>query len=283
MRLIDIAREVKHAQLVARRRLAPRLDPARDRVHRLVDTVRPFTYSDGLFPESFIAETPKVAVHESGPAPVRVFALWTGDNQMSVNRAAAFADLESRLPITLITPANLEEWVVPDAPLHPAYDHLSFVHRSDYLRAYLMHHHGGAYLDIKREYGDVLAAVNSLNASPQHWMMSFRELGPHTVAPEQGEVGAALRRHYRLLLAMCAFAAKPGSPLTHEWLAEVHRRLDHYSPALRASPGNALGDNDGYPIPWTAILGGVLHPLCLKYPERLMMDDAFRPSFRDYR
>lgn len=283
MRVIDLARQLKHAHLVARRRLALALAPARDRSHRVVDRVRPFAYSDGLLPDSFMAQTPRTVVHHSRPSPTHVLALWTGDNDMSPDRAAALSDMRSRLPVTLITPANLSDWVLPDVPLHPAYENLSFVHRSDYLRAYLMHHHGGTYLDIKREYGDVLGAVERFNSSPQHWMMSFRELGPHTVAPEQGDVGAALRRHYRRLIAMCAFAAKPGSPLTTEWLDEVHRRLDLYLPSLEVNPGNALGDNDGYPIPWTGILGSVLHPLCLKYPERLMMDDEFRPSFRAYR
>jgi hypothetical protein len=248
-----------------------------------VDLARPYSYRDGFLPESFIARTPKTTEHAGRPAPSHVFALWTGDNEMSANRAAALADMRSRLPVTLITPSNLPTWVVPDAPLHPAYRDLSFVHRSDYLRAYLMHHHGGAYLDIKRGYGDVVGAVERMNASPGHWMASFRELGPGTAAPEPGDVGAALRRHYRRLIAMCAFAARPGSPLTHEWLAEVHRRLDLVRPALARTPGNALGDNAGYPIEWTWILGGVLHPLCLKYPERLRMDAEFRPSLTDYR
>ena len=49
-----------------------------------------------------------------------------------------------------MTPANLQDWVVAGHPLHPAYNDLSLVHRSDYLRAYLLHHHGGGYCDLKR-------------------------------------------------------------------------------------------------------------------------------------
>ncbi|MEU5467039.1 hypothetical protein [Kocuria salsicia] len=49
----------------------------------------------------------------------------------------------------LVTPENLSDWVLPQHPLHRAYENLSLVCRSNYLRASLTHHHGGGYCDLK--------------------------------------------------------------------------------------------------------------------------------------
>lgn len=58
----------------------------------------------------------------------------------------------SGVEVKLITPKNLNNYLLPDFPLHPAYDYLSLVHKSDYLRCYFMHFHGGGYSDIKPNY-----------------------------------------------------------------------------------------------------------------------------------
>ena len=66
--------------------------------------------------------------------------------------------------LVLVTPDNLGEWLVDDSPLHPAYEDLSLIHRSDYLRGYLMHHHGGGYIDIKQPLGSWVARAFSSRA-----------------------------------------------------------------------------------------------------------------------
>ena len=157
------------------------------------------------------------------------------------------------------------------------------MHRSDYLRAYLLHHHGGAYLDIKRGYGDVCAAMDRLAAAPHAWVSGYRELGADYVSDEPGTIHQALRRHHGLLLGNGAFVVRPRTPLTSEWLAEVHRRLDLHAPDLERAPGNVMGDNAGYPLAWAELQGAVFQPLCLKYSERVLTDDRLRPSFEDYR
>ena len=51
--------------------------------------------------------------------------------------------------VILITPNNLDKYILKDYPLHKSYKYLSEVHKSDYLRTYFMHHYGGGYTDIK--------------------------------------------------------------------------------------------------------------------------------------
>lgn len=282
-RLLQIARTGKHRLMLARKRIIPVIAPIRDVAYRSTDRLRPWTYEPGSLPQSFVSARPKMGIDSLPSAPSRIYVLWTGENAMSSNRAAALADVRSKFDVTLVTPTNLSAWVLDDAPLHPAYEALSLVHRADYLRAYLMRHHGGTYLDIKHGYGDVCLAVDRLNSSPDLWMAGCREPGADTVAADDDATLRVLRRRHGSVLGMCAFASRPGSPLTVEWLDEVHHRLDLYLSELEQHPGDALGQNPGYPIPWTGILGAVLHPLCLKYADRLLMDQSFMPGRTDYR
>ena len=81
-----------------------------------------------------------------------VFCAWTGRNAMSADRSAALQSLMLNIgcPVVLLTPDTLTNWVLPEHPLHPAYPYLSLTHKADYLRVYMMYHHGGGYTDIKR-------------------------------------------------------------------------------------------------------------------------------------
>lgn len=218
--------------------------------------------------------------------PRRIFALWTGDNPLTPNRVQALEELRSAnsgCQVHLVTPGELETWIVPGAPLPRGFWHLSCIHRADYLRAYLMHHHGGCYVDIKRGYGDLTRSFDLLDSQPSKWVSGYRELGADHVSDEPGKIGRAMRRHHGLLVGTSAFIARPSTALTTEWLAEVDRRLDDYADALESAPGDAFGQNVGYPVPWGAILGAVFQPLCLKYVERVLVDDGIRPSFENYR
>ena len=47
----------------------------------------------------------------------------------------------SQCEVVLVTPYNLNDYILPDHPLHES-------HKADYLRTYFMHFHGG-YCDIK--------------------------------------------------------------------------------------------------------------------------------------
>ena len=78
-----------------------------------------------------------------------IYCFWTGTNEMNETRLNGLNKLRSvsGCNVVLITPDNLNDFLIE--PLHPAYKYLSLVHRSDYLRAYFMHYHGGGYSDIK--------------------------------------------------------------------------------------------------------------------------------------
>ena len=106
----------------------------------------------------------------------RVFVLWTDERPLTTNREAALCELRTvcaagGVRVELVTPGTLDLWTgglaaaaagcTPPASgsgsnnnglprLHAAYEHLTAVHRADYLRAYLALHWGGGSCDLKR-------------------------------------------------------------------------------------------------------------------------------------
>lgn len=247
---------------------------------------------------------------EIGRVP-NLFAFWTGDNEMSPARRACFDTLSnSELPITLVTPKNLSDWTPPERPLHPAYPYLSAVHRSDYLRPYFMHHHGGGYADIKQTTRSWLPALAKLKQFPRSFGVGYREKSAKGVANFHRHklMGKSyylteptnplanllryrfLRANWRGLMGMCAYVFQPDTEFTDEWLSIVETRLDLLLPHLKTNPATSprqADDTPGsasdvpYPVPWSFICADVIHPLCFKHRKRLLLDLP-PPSFSDY-
>jgi hypothetical protein len=237
--------------------------------------------------------------------PRRIFAFWLGDATMSDNRKRALDSLANTgVTVEFLTDADVDQWVVPGEPLHPAWPHLSAVHRADYLRTYLMHHHGGGYTDLKPTPAtwsptfDVIDDRGLLGAG-------YPEVGRYAVAnigvdfsrgPYRSALSAKwwhlrwLRLNYRNLLGNCAYIFRPGTDFTTDWFRELQGRLDALLPALEAHPARDPREKPGqmidgspsrYPVPWTHLLGAIFHPLTYRY--RRQLDRGLPPpSFRDY-
>ncbi len=283
-----VGRQAKHAAFVVKKRTVratrPAWQPVLDAGLRASTVARPLRFDAARYPDHPFLAFP-IAEGAVLPVPRVVYALWTGNNPMSKNRQEGLESLRrvAGVPVTLITPETLNEILIPDVPLHPAYEHLSLVHRSDYLRCYLMHHHGGGYADLKRFSASWLAAFELLDEQPEVLAVGYHEEKSSDVGLVGGRLEADLRRHYRALIGNGAFIMRPRSRLTTLWWNELNRRLDESAPLLAKNPGNERGTNDGYPLGWTEILGNIVHPLELRFAHRIHHDDRLRPSYRDYR
>ena len=221
----------------------------------------------------------------AGPEGVEtVYAFWTGSNPMSENRQKHFQLLKANIGVDfiLVTPDNLPQYILPDHPLHPAFSHLSLVHKADYLRCYFMHHHGGGYTDIKACRHNWRPLFARLNKS-RDYLIGYPESGVHDLAPVGGTTGADMRTHYRHIIGNGAYICRKNTPFTREWYEELLNRMDGYADALQRHPGNIMGDNPGYPIAWTAVLGDIFHPLSLKYMHQILRSDKLKPMLTDYR
>jgi len=197
---------------------------------------------------------------------------------MSRARLRGLMSLQSScgVDVVLITPKNLDEYIVE--PLHQDYERLSLVHRSDYLRAYFMHHHGGGYSDIKPGLNSWRESFKCLG---ENYILGYREVGRWAVAPCYSKPGlrSKLEKKWNSLVGCGAFICQPKTEFTREWLGEVEDTITLKRLALRAFPGNVMGDNPGYPLQWTEILGDIFHPLILKYGDYVVQDDRVKPDF----
>ena len=276
-KVIARARSVKHAGWLARKRIWSRVEPA---VAPGIDAaLRVYTRA---LPPPMPSRDP-VAVER---AAERIFCLWTGHNAMSRNRLRAMARIrrlnEPDLDVVLVTPDNLGEWIVPGHPLHAAYDDLALIHRSDYLRTYLLHHHGGGYTDVKAAQHSWRPLFDGLNRDQDAWLLGYQEPSYRFVAPAPPGLHRRLVMHHARLLGNGAYIVRPRTPFTREWLAEAERRLDVWQDDLRLRPGAVYGAV-GYPVPFYGLLGEIFHPLCLQHHGRLRQDERITPQLQDYK
>lgn len=247
-----------------------------------------FVGKDGRFPMDYFLNRGPMQVESICNAPKRIFVLWTGGNTLTPNRQAGLesirASQSSRVEVILVTPENLHEWEVPEAPIPDVYQHLSYVHRSDYLRSYLMHHHGGGYSDIKPTAADWAPLFDRINTDPDAWVLGYPETASEYVARIESPVGRELHRQYARLVGNCAFICRPGTPLTSAWFDEVSSRLDYYRRALERAPAkDPFGDTGGYPVPWTALQGQVFQPLQLMFNNHVVSEPGIAPTWEAHR
>lgn len=240
-----------------------------------------------------------------------VYTFWTGENELSRNRVAAIHSMQENIgsPVLLIDDAILHRKYLSELSieLHPAYYCLNLAHRADYLRAMFMHFFGGGYSDIKRINHSWESSFERLQISSTAVAMGYTEVSPKKVANVFGnarkrKAGAGdlfrnfllhkkLKRNYKDVIGCGAFIFKPNTCFTQIWWSELNKRLDDLHEKLqnnpatldpREQPGKVYsGIKSNYPIPWTYILGDIIHPLCLNFSQK-MMYDLPPPAFTEY-
>lgn len=254
-----------------------------DRINPHLAELTPYQFDPSRYRRSFLVRSAPID-DEPSELPRRVLCCWTGDNELTPNRKRNLDLLRTTLgvDVVLVTQDNLSDWIVAERPLHWAYEYLSLVHRSDYLHAYLMHHHGGGYVGIKEPLGSWNASFDAIEGDSSKWLLGYREVGVAGVTRAPGNLGADLRRYYSKLIGCGAMIVRSHTPFTAEWLREVERRMDYYAPQLVEFSGGTRGGVVGYPVSWTRLMGRIFHPLSLKYMDRLLIDDRVKVRFEDY-
>lgn len=285
--LLGTARSVKHWGFVARKRSLRTADAARitatSSLWRDMEKRRPYSYTPGMYRRSFVNWDSEPS--EGGVLTRRIFTIWTGDSAMPEARERgldALRSMQTGIEVVLVTPDTLSSWIVPGAPLHSAYENLSLVHRSDYLRAYLLHHHGGGYSDVKASFHHWGAAFDQLEEQDL-WVLGYPERSTQWVAQLPRALGRDLKRYYRIVPGGGALIMRPNSTFTREWLAEVERRLDYFQPLLAQNPGGIRNEVLPYPVSWNDLLAKVTHPLALKHHRRVAVREDLLPDLIDYR
>lgn len=238
----------------------------------IYQSYRPFVVDERKIKESFLGNSVQKN-YGLEPVPKRIYIIWAGDNELSDSRMKSIDAIREKLSgfeLIIVTPKNLSDFVISQRPLHPLYEKLSYVHRSDYLRAYLLWAHGGGYTDIKKPKNN-WESVYSDFINSDLWIAGYPEI-VFKMITEADPFGKDLKKMSSKMIGQGAFLSRPGNPFVEEWLDEMDRRLDQHAEALRENPGNAYGTNPRYPLRWTELLAEIIHPLCIKYPEKIMRD-----------
>lgn len=198
-----------------------------------------------------------------------VYCFWTGTNLMSDARKRSIEQIKNTIELNLIvvTPDNLQEYILKDHPLHESYQYLSETHKADYLRTYFMNFHGGGYTDIKLASCSWKKAYEELCASEFHWVAGYKEL-PQCVVYEPN------RGKLEEIVGVCSFICKPNTPLTNDWYNSMIEVLDKKLEALKAHPStfpqDCASSGSGYPIAWSEMLGEITQRVFYDYREHLL-------------
>lgn len=291
MNIIKTLQRIKHSGFVLKKTTAQNIENYHDKFLIKIDKYIKYKYkkdnytkviSGKLIPESYtfsvnhLLFNQQISNNVNEESPLRLFCIWAGNNPVTPNRLASLEKIRKAnkdIEVILIDNSNLNKWIIPEHPLPKAYKDLSYVHRSDYLRAYLMHHHGGAYSDIKDIDEPWLPLINRLNLNKDAWVIGPQEISSFNCSPVKGKLGKDQEKFFMKLICPAAMACKPRTPFTHEWLNEAQRRLRYYEDILEKNPAEQpWGDNLDYPVAWNALMGQIFSPLCLKYGMNIIVD-----------
>jgi hypothetical protein len=198
----------------------------------------------------------------------KIYCFWTGTNEMSNARKTCLEQLlrVSECNVILVTKDTLPSYILPEHPLHPAYEYLSETHKADYLRTYFMHFHGGGYSDIKKTTGSWIQAFEQLANSPA-WICGYQEI-------EGGVAYQPVAHAWKELVGNGAYICKSRTPLTEEWYSSMIALLDTKLESLRQHPSqfpqDCFENGTGYPIGWNEMLGRIFHRVSYKYKDALL-------------
>ena len=199
-----------------------------------------------------------------------IFCFWTGTTPMSENRKRCFMAMSrvSECNVVLVTPSNLQEYVVDGHPIHKSYDFLSETQKSDYLRCYFMKHHGGGYCDIKNPTASWKQAFRDISSDPTKWINGYPEVMHNGVAYEP-LVGQA-----KLLIGNGAYISKPNNPIIDEVYSDMNSFLDSKYPELLRNPAIHPRDSKekrpAYPIEWNEVHNRRFHRVVYKHLGNLL-------------
>jgi len=225
------------------------------------------------------------------PGKNRCFVFWFGPPMQKARKEAfmemkSFIEQDGDVVLELVTNENLLSYQVPEWPIHPAallQPGLSGNHRSDYLRGYFMHNHGGCYHDVKKlpRPPRLGGLFERMDKNESIYMIGAPEGGAGDVgcddeyARQLNVTCAHVVSQWQHLLSNGMYMARKNTPFTKLWLTMVEQRLSQKFQILKKHPSPSPGrccqnqDPKGYPFYWTEVHGSLLHPLMAVYGHHL--------------
>lgn len=232
--------------------------------------------------------------------PKVVFVCWSGGFTrnlplMSIKRFEAFKSLVENIdvPVILLTYMNYKFFEKKEHPIHHAFDYLSANHKSDYLRAYMLHYYGGAYHDVKWRIESWKDEWDKDNWTKNEniWIYGRRETYEGAIGYPPGM--KHIQKEYNRLVTMGWVICKKNTKYTTELLDKIENILDKKYSELIKFPGYkssgyysdkqfSPAEENNYPLRWLELMGEFFHPLMLKYNNKIKfgLPDALKKSYK---
>lgn len=214
---------------------------------------------------------------------------------MSIRRFEAFKSLVSNIevPVILLTYKNYKYFEKKDHPIHKSFEYLSAVHKSDYLRAYMLHYYGGAYHDVKWRVEGWKNEWEKDNWTKNEniWIYGRKEKYEGAIGYPPGMKD--IQKEYNKLVTMGWVICRKNTKYTQELLHKIEDILDQKYPELIKFPGYkssgyyasnpfSPAEENNYPLRWLEIMGEIFHPLMLKYSDKIKfgLPDALKKTYK---
>lgn len=224
----------------------------------------------------FLRETKRNIIYSNTTKP-NLYCFWTGTNPLTKNRKNNLKTLKNTgFNVVLVTPNNLNDYILKEHPLHRGYQYLSEVHKADYLRCYFMNFYGGGYSDIKKINESWLKQYNKLIKS-DYWGCGYSEKSPdHIGYGKDKEINEKMRSNYNQIIGNGCYIFKSNTPLTNEWYKNMIKIMEEKYEDLIKYPSKDVRQvysrEYPYPFQWTELLGQIYHPIVYKYKDKLIKD-----------
>lgn len=223
--------------------------------------------------------------------PQVVWCFWAGGT-MNDARSLSFRLLREHIgvPVCLITPENITQFILADFPLHPSFPFLSAVHQSDYIRAYLLHHYGGAWHDVKATKVSFEGAWEGFSEA-KVYLIGKPEIEGGPARIHDGE-GRWMPDLWKELISVVSWIGRDKTPFSKALIENMNLFLDENMELLKKYPGKhprekkiesekffssnlkkityrIQGRNVNYPLPWT-VFGNIFHPLNYRFRDHII-------------
>jgi hypothetical protein len=206
--------------------------------------------------------------------PNNLYCFWTGKNPLTENRKRNLRTLKNTgLNVILITPKNLNKYILKDFPLHKGYKYLSETHKSDYLKSYFMNFYGGGHSDIKQIDKSWLNNYNRLKNS-NLWGCGYAEKSPSHLGYWKNN--NEMKKNFYKIIGNGCYLFKSNTPLTNEWYNKTNNKMDMIYEKLKKYPSKNVRQvytkEYPYPLKWSELAGQIFHPIVFKYNNKLSKD-----------
>jgi hypothetical protein len=229
-----------------------------------------------------------------------LFTIWFGKSYTK-NRDKQFKSIleNSKCNVLNINENNLH---LLKYPIHKSFIYLSSIHKSDYLRCYLMYYYGGGYSDLKGTSGSWIDCFNDLERNNNLYAIGYPCDGLPSKADAGEDYSLEIRTNLELnikkIIGVGFFIYKKDTNLVKEWFQELNTRLDKFYENLKKHParfdreskcgapiprweGGNLKTN--YPIYWNYILGHILYPIQIRYLKYIKLGIPHITNSKDYK